>query len=140
MRNLGGDRRDVVTQDPGPLIDATIHYVPQGLQAPMKLATRNGFHEIIEHTAAKRPYRESFGMLQCQKNDGYLGKFNLRLSQQIQIVVIRVVHIEANAIYRFASDHLLDSIYVMTNYNFTAFCKRDRKFRVFHGNGPIDPQ
>jgi len=140
MRNFGGDRREVVSQDPGSLIDAKIHYVPQGLQAPMKLATRNGFHKIIEHTGAKRPYRESFGMLQCQKNDGYLGKFNLRLSQQIQIVVIRVVHIEANAIYRFASDHLLDSVYVMTNYDFATFRKRDRKFGVFDRNGSVDPK
>jgi hypothetical protein len=140
MRNLGGDRRNVVTQDPGSLVDAKIHYEPQGLQTPMKLAPRNGFHKIIEHTAPKRPYRESFGMLQCQKNDGYLGKFNLRLSQQIQTVEIRVVHIEANAIYQFVSDHLLDSIYVMTNYNFATFRKRDRKFGVFHSNGSVDPK
>jgi len=140
MRNFGGDRRDVFTQDPGSLIDAKIHYVPQGLQAPVKLATRNGFHKIVEYMGAKRPYRESFGMLQRQKNDGYLGKFSLRLSQQIQTVVVRVVHIEANAIYQFASDHLLDSIYIMTNYDFAAFRKRRRQFGVFHRNGSVDPK
>jgi hypothetical protein len=79
-------------------------------------------------------------MLQCQKNDGYLGKINLRLPQQIQTVEIRVVHIEANAIYQFASDRMLDSIYVMTNYDLAAFRKRDREFGVFHCNGLVDPQ